>query len=425
MDDQHRESGHLFDASPRSTAFHVLGILGLVTLAFALAVLVRDALIDDPTGALGDGVLGGLVVVFCATLLFVAVYPPLRTLVAAQREHIRTVEGELHEVLAQRAFGDRLTRALEVADTESAVMRVTARALSELHPDREVSLLLADPNEPKVRWHVEVVDGGLGTSTPVDSHAGCVALRTGHTVAHSSTVALDACPHTSMEGPGSSVCVPVDVLGDNVVVLHVVGRADDLPALRAMQMLEALADRVGHRLASLRSGSTPASPNSIDPLTGLLNRRTLEDMIYGLVRDLIPFAVAWCDVDELARYNDERGYEAGDRSLRLVAQVLREGVRPGDMVGRMDGDEFVVIFPNCSALSAAAALERMRDSLVLFQHGHDVAPFTMSAGVADSNQGTSIEEILGTAQQALDLAKRDGRNRVRLAGADSTDVVPD
>ena len=82
---------------------------------------------------------------------------------------------------------------------------------------------------------------------------------------------------------------------------------------------------------------------------------------------------------------------------------------------RYGGDTFLAVFPKCSTMNAAAAMERVRESLVLHIAETGEPAFTCSSGVADSNQGTSIDELLGSADLAMSMAKYEGGNRVRTA----------
>ncbi len=114
--------------------------------------------------------------------------------------------------------------------------------------------------------------------------------------------------------------------------------------------------------------------------------------------------------------NDTHGHESGDRALRLFARVLRDSVRPADIVARYGGEEFVVVLPDCDAEHATAVLERVRENLALTLTHAGVPAFTVSFGVATSDDGTTFDEIAARADEALLAAKASGRNRVLIAG---------
>lgn len=170
-----------------------------------------------------------------------------------------------------------------------------------------------------------------------------------------------------------------------------------------------------------------------DALTGLANRRLfdlrLADELARARRHGTPLAVAFVDVDHFKRYNDRHGHLAGDACLKQVAAVLRDTARrPGDLVARLGGEEFVLLLPHDDADAAAALGERCVAALdrAALPHGDSpVAPqVTISVGVADlaglAGQGAAPAQadasaLLRAADQALYAAKQAGRHRVAVA----------
>jgi diguanylate cyclase (GGDEF)-like protein len=150
-------------------------------------------------------------------------------------------------------------------------------------------------------------------------------------------------------------------------------------------------------------------------MTGLPNHTSFRRELKQCIGSLTPFSLAICDVDGFAQYNEDHGDEAGDRALRIFASALSETLRPGDVCARYDGDVFAVIFPRCSMMHAQAALERVREALVLRAAEAGIAPLAWSAGIADSNQGSSVDELLESSDIALMVAKHEGGNRVRTS----------
>jgi diguanylate cyclase (GGDEF)-like protein len=150
-----------------------------------------------------------------------------------------------------------------------------------------------------------------------------------------------------------------------------------------------------------------------DPLTGLMNRRTLEGRVAAIERAGDGFAVAMGDLDHFKRLNDVHGHDTGDRALRLFARTLQASVRGDDLACRYGGEEFVVVFPRATALQAAEVLRRVQEELFVALGRGGSPSFTVSFGVADS-AGLTFEEALRAADAALFTAKRDGRNRICL-----------
>jgi diguanylate cyclase (GGDEF)-like protein len=163
-----------------------------------------------------------------------------------------------------------------------------------------------------------------------------------------------------------------------------------------------------------------------DPLTGLGNRRSLEEDL-GLLEARVAryghrYSIALIDVDHFKAYNDTYGHQAGDQILRTVADQLREEARGGDAVYRYGGEEFLCVFPEQSLAKATVAAERMRSALegLAIPHSADsLGVVTLSAGLAmlDPRQTKSVGEVVKEADEALYRAKQLGRNRVESLAA--------
>ena len=158
---------------------------------------------------------------------------------------------------------------------------------------------------------------------------------------------------------------------------------------------------------------------SLDPLTGLLDRRAF---LAELAREhdrsqryALPVAVALLDVDGLKAINDRGGHRAGDAALRAIGDAIRDGLRAADSGGRFGGDEFVVLAPESDEHAAAALAERIR-ARAERSRLPGALPLTVSIGVACVAPGApwTPDGILERADRALYEAKRTGRNRVVL-----------
>jgi len=155
-----------------------------------------------------------------------------------------------------------------------------------------------------------------------------------------------------------------------------------------------------------------------DHLTGLANRRLLESQLRFAFRrarlSALPLMIAALDVDHFKRVNDTHGHAAGDQVLVRLAQVLTAHSRADDVVARVGGEEFVVVFHAASRAQAAEAAERLRHA-VASTEWEDVAPglpVTISAGLTDATQWPGVQEALAAADHLLYAAKAAGRNRV-------------
>jgi diguanylate cyclase (GGDEF)-like protein len=170
----------------------------------------------------------------------------------------------------------------------------------------------------------------------------------------------------------------------------------------------------------------------IDPMTGLLNRRSWEEAIQTeherYIRYGDGYAVIMIDIDHFKAYNDSLGHQAGDDALRRVATCVDGVCRSTDFVGRYGGEEFMVLLPDpdpSAAVALANRIVRAVAALAMPHRASRTAPFvTVSVGVAASGEG-AWEGVVKRADKAMYAAKRQGRNQVvahesiRAAVADS------
>ncbi|SFP93247.1 sensor domain-containing diguanylate cyclase [Sphingomonas rubra] len=157
-----------------------------------------------------------------------------------------------------------------------------------------------------------------------------------------------------------------------------------------------------------------------DALTGLASRRRslaqLDEAVAAAARGGEPLALAIFDIDHFKSVNDRFGHPAGDAVLRRVARAASHAVRPTDLVGRLGGEEFVVVLPGANAATALTVAEALRRAIAASADGVEAGPpVTASIGIATLVPGGSAASLLGEADRALYEAKNAGRNAARLA----------
>lgn len=191
-------------------------------------------------------------------------------------------------------------------------------------------------------------------------------------------------------------------------------RNDDQEVSSVVAVLREISQRKAREADLVRQANT-------DPMTGVLNRRAFQDRIdqYRANSPDRPATLALFDLDHFKQVNDGHGHDAGDAALLHFADVLRASLRVEDVIGRLGGEEFAVLFPGLSTSAAFAACERVRASLqdARILAGRTSFSITVSAGVAPIRPDLSSDEVFRIADSALYRAKSRGRNRSELAAA--------
>jgi diguanylate cyclase (GGDEF)-like protein len=160
-----------------------------------------------------------------------------------------------------------------------------------------------------------------------------------------------------------------------------------------------------------------------DSLTGLYNhvktKTLLQQAILMAERQKSTVSYAMLDIDHFKRVNDTYGHSVGDKVIRALARFLKQQVRRADVVGRYGGEEFVVVFFDCTPQDAYQKLDDMREAFSAVQHSYEGGSFavTFSAGIANFPAYSSMAELVVAADEALYAAKRAGRNQVTRASA--------
>ena len=158
-----------------------------------------------------------------------------------------------------------------------------------------------------------------------------------------------------------------------------------------------------------------------DPLTGLLNRRGVDLAVTSLMSRREPFGVLLIDIDHFKAINDTLGHDAGDRAIKALAAKLRDVARDRDVVGRWGGEEFIMLSPSSEPRSIEGFAQRVRREVAAME-APGVPAMTISVGITRFPLFEPFEETVKRADDALYIAKAQGRNCVRSEwGGDATD----
>ena len=400
------------DTTWRGVLTELLRAIAGLVVAFVATELVAGAA-GWGRGAGGLAATSAVFVGLGLAALYVTSGRPIMLALLYQRQEITEHAAQLTAAAARHQFAADLQNALDMAETEEEALVVSGRAIGSVTTGTG-QLLLADSSRAHLRPAVATGEEHAGCSVPTPWS--CPAVRRGATLEFPRSSALAACPRLAERGDDlAAVCVPVTILGTPMGVLHTVTGADRPPSPAVRAEMETVAVQIGTRVGVLRAMSTSQLAASTDPLTGRLNRRTMEERLRELQQSGTRYAVAFADLDHFKKLNDTHGHAAGDKALRHFARVASSVVRDRDLVCRYGGEEFVMVFPGCDSHDIVPVVHRIREELSTSLTVSGLPHLTASFGVADSTYAAEPSEVVASADAGLLQAKRDGRDRVVVA----------
>lgn len=358
----------------------------------------------------------------------------LEAKLAAIRESNRNLELTVRQLETFHRDAEALSRMAELLQAWSergeayAVIRET---VAELFPGVAGAFYIyresRDVLERAATWSAE--QAAEAVLAPDD----CWALRLGrpHFVQREGTV---RCRHAGVAGPAYA-CIPVQGQGQVLGLLHLaldIGSRTARSATETERRLRALADSVGPALANLKLRDALRQLAMRDSLTGLYNRRYMEDSLqrelHRAERTGKPVALIMIDIDHFKRFNDTFGHDAGDFVLSAMARAIIANIRPSDIACRYGGEELALVLAETDLECARERAEKLRLAIRetnLTHRAQSLPGPTASFGVAAyPMQGGNVADLIKAADLALYRAKQEGRDRVCAAEADAQKERP-
>jgi diguanylate cyclase (GGDEF)-like protein/PAS domain S-box-containing protein len=344
---------------------------------------------------------------------------------AAMRRNNQAMAATVRQLESFHRDGEVLSRMAELL--QSCTQRGEAYAIvcetgAQLFPDASGSLFIYRESRD-VLEHVATWGSGRAPDATLAPDE-CWALRLGspHFVPRKGTI---RCRHAH-EDAESYACMPVQGQGQVLGLLHIaleVSPRSMRPTRDAEQRLRAMTDRVGPALANLKLRDALRELALRDGLTGLYNRRYLDDALnrelHRAERSGKPVSVLMIDIDHFKHFNDKHGHDAGDFALSALARAIMKNIRPSDIACRYGGEELAVVLPEATLDCARERAEKLRLAIRdtnLTHLGQTLPAPTASFGVSVyPANGTKPADLLKAADQALYRAKQEGRDRVCMA----------
>ena len=250
----------------------------------------------------------------------------------------------------------------------------------------------------------------------------CWAIRRGRMHIVEDTQRGLVCKHVENGPmPAAYMCVPLIAQGESLGVMYLSNEigAGSLPQSK-QQLAQTVAEQIGLALANLNLQETLRNQSIRDPLTGLYNRRYLEEALGREMRrgsrSGRSVGIIMIDIDHFKTFNDTYGHAAGDRVLKEVANYLQHSIRGEDVACRYGGEEFLLVLPEINPVDAWQRAETIREAIREIRielNGQPISQITVSLGVAVfPDQGTSGDTVIRAADEALYRAKEQGRDQV-------------
>lgn len=306
--------------------------------------------------------------------------------------------------------------------------KVSASALPRMLDSRPGALCIISSS----RNVVETVAMWNSASTEqVFTPEDCWALRRGKTHIVTSEGTTPRCAHVKDPSATGYLCVPLASQGETLGVLYVENKPagqqlDETGQWEALERIATAAgDRISLALGNLNLREILRNQSIRDPLTGLFNRRYMEESLsrelHRAARNQRNVALVMLDVDHFKDFNDTFGHQSGDALLRELGGTLKSRVRAGDIACRYGGEEFALILSETDVDGALKCMEHIQAEVKQYRlqlRGQALRAVTLSAGIAVfPDHADSTEGLVRAADLALYRAKAEGRNRVLVSSS--------
>ncbi len=330
---------------------------------------------------------------------------------------VSELEQRTREMTLLNEMGDMLRACLTTEEAYTVIVRVA----QQVFPVQMGALYVITPSRNLVEsvalW------GNTELAERIFAPDECWALRRGRTHWVENVKVGLLCKHLHQPVPEGYLCVPMMAQSEALGVLHLTQKPD-APMTEAKQRLAiTMAEHIAMALSVLKLHETLRSQSIRDPLTGLFNRRFMEESLELELRragrNQRPLGVIMVDLDQFKYFNDTYGHEAGDTLLRELGTLLQSNIRGEDIACRYGGEEFTLILPEGNAEIVQQRANALREAIKHLDVEHRNQPIgrvTASMGVAlFPEHGRTGQALLQAADAALYRSKDLGRDRVTLA----------
>ncbi len=331
---------------------------------------------------------------------------------------VNELEQRTREMTLLNEMGDILRACLTSEEAYNVIVRVA----QQIFPVQVGALYIIAPSRNSVE--AVAVWGDATLAERAFSPPECWALRRGrmHWVENSRSGLV--CKHIHHSPPDGYLCIPMMAQSEAIGVLHLIQPENVKMTETKQRIAVTMSEHIAMALSNLRLHETLRSQSIRDPLTGLFNRRFMEESLElelrRASRNNRPLGMIMIDLDHFKFFNDNFGHEAGDLLLKELGALLRGNIRGEDIACRYGGEEFTLILPEGTGAVTRQRAEFYKEAiqrLDVHYRGRPLGRITASMGVAlFPDHGRTAKALIEAADKALYRSKSAGRDRVTLAG---------
>lgn len=312
----------------------------------------------------------------------------------------------------------KMNSMLQLCHDSSKAYDIICKTASEIFPSLSGGLGIFNKSTK-----VQNTVGTWGNNSllqPLFQSDDCWAFRSGNIYITNAYKNGAICRHFEVAPQGMYLCVPLIVKNQILGMLNFSASEGHIITSYQQQIINNFSELVKLSLSNIQLKEALSEQAIHDPLTGLLNRRYLYDVLPKMLeltdQTNQRLCVCMIDLDHFKSVNDQHGHDAGDEVLKYFAHLLKNSFRKTDITCRYGGEEFIVVLVDSDIEHAYSQIEQLRLNMtkakIAISSGELPSP-TLSAGLAEAPQhGKSISDILHAADSALYTAKETGRNRI-------------
>jgi diguanylate cyclase (GGDEF)-like protein len=342
------------------------------------------------------------------------------------QETVLTINRKLEERNRQNSIMSEMRELLQSCSTIQEMPPIVVASITKLFPNADGALFLMNGSRKDLQSIARWGDFPEEVDENVFEPDACWALRRGRIHEVEDVEIGPICPHLKHPPFAPYMCLPLIAKGDILGLLHLrikrstSGEDRWHTIVDLKETVVIFAEYLSLSIANIRLWERLTDQSIRDPLTGLFNRRYMEEIIQREIlraaQSQTKIGIIMADIDHFKGFNDMHGHEAGDELLMKIADFFKYEMRGSDIACRYGGEEFILVLPGASTEGTYKRAERLREevkNLMVYFRNRILPSITLSMGIATyPDHGTELNDLIQAADSALYRAKEQGRDRI-------------